>query len=395
MSGSLTSIYNNVSYALNLQSVAMTLLQEQVSSGNRVNRASDSPSEAYRVLGLNSQERSLLGYQGVVSELIGNLEISSTIIADMSSELASVETLLTQIVGGVYDEEGRKRIAEKIDSALEQLVSLANTRHANQYLFGGGDTSKAPYEIIREGGKIVEVVYRGSDTSRSINVASGLSIETFQVGDDVFHSDDRETPIFLGGTGAATGTGTSTVEGDVWLTVDYDGANYRLSIDDGATYVVVPAGGDNNLAVTDSRTGKVLYVDTTGISAPGTALVRVPGTYDVFHTLTSLRDILLNDRGLTMSEVIDYASGCATAVDEVYNLLLQAEVAVGSKTGFLETLKNNLEDMEYDTKDETTRLQEADIAQITIDLARLKVLYQMSLSVAGHLLTTSLLDYIR
>jgi len=394
MSGSLTSVYNNVSYALNLQSAAMTLLQEQASSGNRVNRASDSPSEAYRILGLNSQERSLSGYQGTVSELIGNLEISSTIIADMSSELASVETLLTQIVGGVYDEEGQKRIAEKIDSALEQLVSLANTRHANQYLFGGADTSQAPYEIIREDGKIVEVVYQGSDTSRSINVASGLSIETFQVGDDVFHSDDRETPVFLGGTGAAAGTGTSTVEGDAWLTVDYDGANYRLSIDDGATYVTVPAGGDPNLAVTDSRTGEVLYVDTTGISATGTSLVRVPGTYDVFHTLISLRDILLNDRGLTTSEVIDYASECVGAVDEVYNLLLQAEVAVGSKTGFLETLNDNLEDMEYDTKDETTRLQAADIAQITIDLARLEVLYQMSLSVAGQLLSTSLLDYI-
>jgi len=395
MSGSLTSIYNNVSYALNLQSMAMTLLQEQASSGNRVNRASDSPSEAYRILGLNSQERSLSDYQGTVSELIGNLEISSTIIADMSSELASVETLLTQIVGGVYDEEGQRRIAEKIDSALEQLVSLANTRHASQYLFGGADTSKAPYKIIRDDGQIADVVYQGSDTSRSINVSSGLAIETYQIGDKIFHSNDREIPVFLGHTGAAAGTGTSTVEGDAWLTVDHDGTNYRVSIDDGATFTTVPVGGDANLAVTDSRTGKVLYVDTTALTATGAELVRVGGTYDVFHTLISLRDILLNERGLTTQEVIDYTSECVAAVDEVYNLLLQAEVAVGSKTGFLETLSDNLEDMEYDTKDETTRLQEADIAQITIDLARLEVLYQMSLSVAGQLLSTSLLDYIR
>ncbi len=395
MSGSLTSIYNNVSYALNLQSVAMTLLQEQASSGNRVNRASDSPSEAYRILGLNSQERSLSDYQGTVSELIGNLEISSTIIADMSSELASVETLLTQIVGGVYDEEGQRRIAEKINSALEQLVSLANTRHASQYLFGGADTSKAPYEIIRDDGQITDVIYQGSDTSRSINVSSGLAIETYQIGDKVFHSNDREIPVFLGHTGAAAGTGTSTVEGNAWLTVDHDGTNYRVSIDDGATFTTVPVGGDANLAVTDSRTGKVLYVDTTALTATGVELVRVGGTYDVFHTLISLRDILLNERGLTTQEVIDYASECVAAVDEVYNLLLQAEVAVGSKIGFLETLSDNLEDMEYDTKDETTRLQEADIAQITIDLARLEVLYQMSLSVAGQLLSTSLLDYIQ
>jgi flagellar hook-associated protein 3 len=394
MSGSLTSIYNNVSYALNLQSTAMTLLQEQASTGNRVNRASDGPSEAYRILGLNSQERSLSDYQETVAELIGNLEISSTIISDMSSELSSVETLLTQIVGGVYDSEGQKRIAEKIDSSLEQLVSLANTQHAGQYLFGGSDTSAAPYEVVREDGEIVEVNYQGSDISRSITVASGLSIETYQIGDEIFHSDDRETPVFLGDTGAAAGTGTSTVQGDVWMIVDNDGTNYRVTIDGGATYTTVPVGGDSNLAVTNSTTGEVLYVDTTGITATGTELVRVPGTYDVFGTLISLRDLLLNEQGLGTQELLDYANQCLEAVDEVYNLLLQAEVSTGSKTGFLESLSDNLEDMEYDTQDETTRLQEADIAQITIDLARLEVLYEMSLQVAGALMNMSLLDYM-
>jgi flagellin-like hook-associated protein FlgL len=39
-------------------------------------------------------------------------------------------------------------------------------------------------------------------------------------------------------------------------------------------------------------------------------------------------------------------------------------------------------------------LQQADVAQIAIDLSREQVLYQMSLSVAGKLMTTSLLDFI-
>lgn len=394
MSGSLTSIYNNVSYALNLHSQAITLLQEQASTGNRVNRASDNPSEAYRILGLNSQERSLQGYQETVSELVGNLEISSTIVADMTSELASIQTLLTQIVGGVYDSEGQKRIAEKINSSLEQLASLANTKHASQYLFGGGDTGIPPYEIVREDGQIVSVVYQGSDASRSVNVAPGLSIESYHVGDDVFHSDDREPPVFLGQTGAAAGTGTSTVQGDIWMTVDHDGTNYRISIDDGATFVTVPVGGDSNQAVTDSRTGRVLYVDTTGIDATGSELVRVPGTHDVFSVLISLRDLLVNDRGLETQELLDYANESVAGVQEVYNLLLQAEVSTGSKIGFLSTLKDNLNDMEYDTQDETTRLQEADIAQIAIDLSRREILYEMSLSVAGKIMSMSLLDFI-
>ncbi len=394
MSGSLTSIYDSVAYALSLHGKAITLLQEQASTGNRVNRGSDSPSNAYRLLGLNSQERSLQSYKENVSELIGSLEISSTIVADMSAELASTRTLLTQIVGGIHDVEGQKRIADKLNNTLEQLVSLANTKHASQYLFGGSNTAVAPYEIVREGGMITEVAYRGSDESRYVNVAPGLALESYHVGDAVFRSDDRQPPVFLGDSGAAAGTGTSNVEGNVWLTVEYDGANYRVSIDDGATFTTVPAGGDVNQAVTDSRTGRVLYVDTTGINNTDVELVRVPGTYDVFNTLISLRDLLLNDRGLSHQELLNYADQCAGAVEEVRHRLVQADVSTGSKIGFLATLKDNLEDMEFDTKDETTRLQEADIAQIAIDLSRREVLYQMSLSVAGKLMSMSLLDFI-
>jgi len=395
MSGSLTSIYDNVSYALLLHGRAITRLQEQASTGNRVNRGSDGPSDAYRILGLKSQDQSLASYKESVTELMGNLEISSTVIADMASELADTRTLLTQIVGGVHDAEGQKRIADKLNNTLEQLVSLANTKHANQYLFGGNDTGVAPYVVVREGGMITQVSYRGSDDARRVSVAPGLDIEGYHVGDAIFRADDRGDPIFLGETGAAAGTGTSNVRGDVWLTVDHDGTNYRISIDDGATFVTVPPGGQANQAVTDSRTGRVLYVDTTGIHATGAELVRVPGTYDVFGTLIGLRDILLNQRDLPNTKLLDYVDQSVAAVEEVGNLLVQADVSTGSKIAFLNTLKQNLENMQFNTQDETTRLQEADVAQIAIDLSRREVLYQMSLSVAGRLMSTSLLDFIR
>ncbi len=395
MSGSLASIYDSVGYALTLHSRAIAELQEQAGTGNRVNRASDSPSDAYRLLGLNTQDRSLGGYVENIKDLVGTLEISSTIIEDMASELADSRTILTEIVGGVYDDEGQERIAEKLNSTLEQLVSLANTKHANQYLFSGSKTNVPPYAVEYSGGKIVGVSYQGSQQARNIDVAASVEVEAFAVGDDIFRADDREDPEFLGKTGARNGTGTSNVRGDVWLTVEHDGSNYRISIDDGATFVTVPAGGETNQAVTDSRTGRILYVDTTQISSTGTELVRIPGTYDAFNTLISLRDTLINDRNLPLQDLLNYVDQCVAAVEEVRSVLIQADVSTGSKIGFLSTLNETLENMQFDTEDETTRLQEADIAQLSIDLTRREVLYQMSLSVAGKLMSMSLLDFLR
>ncbi|HUT30664.1 MAG TPA: flagellar hook-associated protein FlgL [Sedimentisphaerales bacterium] len=394
MGQTLGSIYNNVSFALNLHAEQMARLQEQAATGARINRPSDDPSTAYLVLGLSSQQRSLGNYMDNVSDLIGAFEISSTIIGNMVSGLAEAKTSLTQIINGIYGEDGRERIAEGINSILEQMALLANTEHNNQYLFGGSNTTSAPYLIERSGGEITSVTYQGSLENRTTEVAPGVNSTAFTIGDSIFSSHDRSEPLFTGDTGAQAGTGTSTVTGDVWLTVIHDGSNYKLSIDDGASYVTVPAGGDANQAVTDSRTGKVLYVDSTAIGATGTELVRVTGTYNIFDTLISIRDMLRNEKGFSKGQLQEMLGESLNSLDEVSNILVQAEVSVGYKVGFLNDLTESMQNVKYNAEDESTRLQQADIAQVAIDLSRREVLYQMSLSITAKLMSLSLLNFL-
>jgi len=107
MSGTLSSVYGNISYALNLHSEVLTRLQEQASTGSRINRVSDGPSVAYRILGLNSEERYLGNYLDNLSEIISTLELSSMVIQNMVSTFAEVKSLLTQVSSGVYGQESR------------------------------------------------------------------------------------------------------------------------------------------------------------------------------------------------------------------------------------------------------------------------------------------------
>jgi flagellar hook-associated protein 3 FlgL len=123
----LSNIYENASFAMYLHNRAISRLQEQASTGNRINRPSDSPSESYRILGLNSQELSLRGYVNSLTDTISTLEISSAILEDMMSPLVETKTRLTQITGGVHSGDGQQRIAEGINDTLEQMISLANT----------------------------------------------------------------------------------------------------------------------------------------------------------------------------------------------------------------------------------------------------------------------------
>jgi flagellar hook-associated protein 3 FlgL len=393
MSGSLNSIYNNVSYALYLHSIEMARLQEQTTTGSRINRPSDDPSNAYRVVTLNSQEKSLENYINNLSDMIDTLDLSSTSIQEIESALSDVKVRLTQIISGTYPKESRKDVAKGINDILEQVVSLANTKNMGQYLFGGNNTTSAPYLVERANGEITSVTYQGDFENRQVEVAPGIKSSAFCVGNNIFSSNDRSDPIFLGDTGAKAGTGTSNVQGDTWLTVSGTPGNYTLSIDDGLSTFNTD-GTDTNLAVTDPRTGKILYVDTTEINSPGIELVSIPGTYDVFNTLISIRDILKNERGLSEAQMRDLQQNSLNALGEVNKLLVNAEVSVGSKTGFLDNLKDSLDKLKYNAEDQATAVQQADVAQIAVDLSRREILYQMSLSVAGKLMSVSLLDFL-
>ena len=55
MAGSIQNTHRNVTYALALHSRDLARLQEQVSTGSRVNRISDDPSVAAQLLSLESQ----------------------------------------------------------------------------------------------------------------------------------------------------------------------------------------------------------------------------------------------------------------------------------------------------------------------------------------------------
>jgi len=395
MGGTLLNIYSNVGFALNLQAEMMARLQEQVSTGSRINRASDDPSAAYRVLGLNSEKRLLENYVDNMLQVSSALEISYNIIEEITSAISKEKVHLTQIVSSTYSDQGRNQLAEEMNDVLEQVLVLANTRHMNQYLFGGSNTGSAPYVAQRSNGEITSVTYEGDFDGRHVEVAPGMESNIYSVGDSIFRLDSRGTPIFFGDMGAAAGVATSSVRGYVWLTVTYNESSgqYELSIDGGASTVAV-AGDTSNLAVTDSQTGRVLYVDGSNITTTGTSVVCVPGTYDIFNTLISLRDILRNESGFSNAMIEQLVNNSISTLSELEDRLVEKSVSTASKVGFLESLKDTLSNIKFSAEDEATTLQQADISQVALDISRSEVLYQMSLAVAGKLMSLSLLDFI-
>jgi len=471
----LSSICNNALTAIRQHTQELARLQEMITTGARISRASDAPADAYRILGLQSDSHAYETYVKNLDSVGDSLNVALSALQQVSETMARVRQLTTQGLSGTYSAANRAAVASEINSLLEQALSLANTSHKSQYLFAGNSSGTAPFVATYADGSIVRVDYVGSQQAVDVPMGPGVQYASVLVGDAVFRSADRGAPEFLGDTGAAAGSGTASIRGDAWLTLTHEATAYLgasgvaagassalgdtvlggghtltldvpaglvrldggsdvaftgaetdlrvvnengdvvyvdltaldpafvgtvslqasgwLSLDDGATRVAI-APAEANLAVADSRTGRLLYVDCAAIARTGVEPVRVPGTYDLFGTLVTVRDLLLNERGLSETAQSRLLSESIGALAEVTNQLSRAETTVGGQIGAMETLATTLEDLQAFSSDEAGRLGSADIVQVSIRLAYLQTLYETTLAATARLLQTSLLDYL-
>ena len=472
------AIYNNTSIALAKLSSRIATLQEQAASGKRVLRASDDPGAAYRILDLKQEARNTQAYMDNLQTVVSGLSSADTTLQDICGHLSRANTLLTQATTATYAADQRKAMAEAIDGILEDVVSLANHQIMGKYVFAGAAVGEAPYQATRSGRRIVDVTYQGSRNDLTVPVAPGVQYYGTLVGDRVFQSNEREAPVFLGGTGAAAGSGTSSARGDIWLsmthdtteyldggttgiapgassaagdtilgtvhsvTIDADNntirldngqarsygaastdlkltnedgdvayvdasgitlgagqqtvsikANAKATIDDGASYVDVTSFADN-LKVTQSGSGRVLYVNATQLARTGTDVIRIPGTYDVFGTLITMRDLMLNEGDMPESRQLELLGEAGESLKEVMGGVTQNMTAVGSRLQALDSLNASLDNFLYNANAESAALGDVDVAQLAVDLARSQTYYQMTLMSVSKLLSLSLLDFL-
>jgi flagellar hook-associated protein 3 FlgL len=390
MSISLTALYQNTSWSIGQQTARMAALQEKASTGQENNRLSDDPTVTNRVLGLTSDSRTKQQYLDNLSDLNSTLELSDSIVQSMTSEMTRARTTLS----GTTSEIVRQTLAADLDSSLEQLISLANTQRMGESLFAGSETSVLPYTVQRdEAGHITSVVYQGSLEENPVEVSSGVTISGVLTGQTLFSNDQRQSPEFFGDTGAEAGAGTSSVRGTVYLQVQGTTGNWQLSIDGGQNWVA-SNGTQDNLAVVNSQTGEVLYVDTRAITQSGTEPICVQGTYDIFNVLISARDMLNNTQNLSEDQFQEMLTKTLAASGDAEEVLTRALPVIGGRLQTITALSDSIEETKMGTEDDISRMQDADIAQISIDLAQYQTLYQMSLAIASKMFSMSFLDFM-
>ncbi|MGE3173671.1 MAG: flagellar hook-associated protein FlgL [Planctomycetota bacterium] len=199
-----------------------TVLQQQVATGRRVSQPSDDPSAALRIIPLQNDLRDLRQLSDNVALARETLDTGAASLEDGSSLVQRLRELTTQAANGTIGPSDRASIGAEMDQLLQQLVSIANSRRGDRFLFGGTESGTAPFELVDDAGGS-RVLYHGNHDRLEVEVAPGVTTALNLAGDAIFQSRERSGVTFTGDTGArAAGVGDTGI-GFQTLAVTFNG----------------------------------------------------------------------------------------------------------------------------------------------------------------------------
>jgi flagellar hook-associated protein 3 FlgL len=129
---------------------AMTILQDQISSGHRFFLPSDDPSSAVQTVGLQSLLERKTQMASNVATTQSLLSASEAAIASVADALNRAKQLSSAGVGDSSSVEEKAAMALEAKALIRQVVNAANSTFRGRYLFGGSEASSPPFALLDE-----------------------------------------------------------------------------------------------------------------------------------------------------------------------------------------------------------------------------------------------------
>ncbi len=253
-------------------------LQGVMSSGRRINRASDDPLGTQRDLGYR---RELSGNAQFVENINRGLNWMSTYdstFADLKDLLTTAKELAVGMSDSSFDENARNAAADEVESIFNQFIQLSSTQLEGRYVFSGTRTDTQSLNAYARG-----VAYQGNEGSFVVPIETSSRIQINYTGSEVFLEQltplgaaaDLESGIigtslladFNAGQGIDQAVGTFTISDNnlgITSTVDVTGATTMQDVID-AVNAQLAADGITNLTarIGDANNNLMLDYDET------------------------------------------------------------------------------------------------------------------------------------
>ncbi len=178
---------SNLATALNQTQATQEQLSSELSSGVRVTSLSQDPIAAgENVLLLNQMQRDDSFTQS--SSLVqGLLQVADSALGSVVTQLTQAVSLATGANNGILNADQQKAISNQLAGIRDEVTSLANTSYQGLYIFGGTQTSIAPF-VTSTTSSPATTTYQGDSGINVLQTPNGQTIQLNLPGDQIFTS---------------------------------------------------------------------------------------------------------------------------------------------------------------------------------------------------------------
>lgn len=195
-------------------------LQQRISSGQRLARASDDPVAAARLRALDHADAAATATRTNGARVSADLTLTDGALSSVADLVIRAKTLATQAANGTLSTGQQAAIGTELLQIHDQLFALANSQDSTGHALFGGDTPGSAYALNGAG----QAVYAGTAGGGTIDVGEGLSVARSMTGPQVFtfsvggNSTDLFSVVKTLGGALIVGGGSATTAANTAIT---------------------------------------------------------------------------------------------------------------------------------------------------------------------------------
>jgi len=173
-------IANQVVFNLSNSVNRFMKMQQELSTGKRINKASDDPVGTTKDLGYRSRLAEITQYKANISMADIWLKSTEGSLSNITDAISTVYETAVAMSNDTYDDVAREAAANEVQSLFDQILDAGNSQLRGNYLFSGYRTRTQPFELNTTG-----VVYRGDDGRMDHKIDTGASVQVNMNGSDL------------------------------------------------------------------------------------------------------------------------------------------------------------------------------------------------------------------
>ncbi len=406
---------NTMMYNLKSAQRRLDVVQNQVATGKKASMPHQDPAGVTNSMLYKSRITEIDQFIDNTGDANSRMKFYDTALESTGDILKRLKSLTVQAANGTYNDHDRKMIAMEIDSLLNQMLVVANTKYKDENIFSGFQTTTEPFKVSKEMVKgyshalINKVKYVGDIGKQKREVEEQKYIKVNFAGNSVFWGRNGTITSSTAGTNWKStkeqvfridGLSVNVATGDTLPVVVQKINNLNTSVKasinntKGANLLVLETTDPHQMWVEDIQGGSVMQdLGVIGMNdnlPPNniSSTAKVHGG-SIFDQVIDLRNSLLSNN---LDKIGTKNLG---EIDAAIRHISRYRGEVGATSSRLKSVEKRLMIDKVNMISILSRTEDVDIAEAVTNLKMLEYVRQAAMQVGARIIPKTLMDFLR